>query len=75
MPKLCMFFRLVGWLGRLGWSDRKNRIGCKAPYPSTTSHQISTKSIKALKSYPFFKIPNDDDNNDDDDDDDVTGLG
>ena len=49
MPKLCTFFtfRLVGWLGRLGWSDHKNRIGCKAPYPSTTSHQISTKSVKA----------------------------
>ena len=39
MLKLCTFFtfKLVGWLGRLGWSDRKNRIGCKAPYPSTTS--------------------------------------
>ena len=64
MPNLCMFFTfwLVGWLGRLGWSDHKNRIGCKAPYPNTTSHQIWTKSVKAYKSYPFFKICYDNDN-------------
>ena len=69
MSKLCKFFtfRPVGWLGRLGWSDHKNRIGCKAPYPSTTSHQISTKSVKGQKSYPFFKKEDDDDDNNDDD--------
>ena len=63
MPKLCTFFtfRLVGWLGRLGWLDHKNRIGCKAPYPSATSHQISTKSVKGQKSYPYFKMVHDDD--------------
>ena len=52
MPKLCMFFtfRLVGWLGRLGWSDHDIRIRCKAAYPSTTSLQIWSKLVKAFKS-------------------------
>ena len=52
MLKLCTFFtfRLVGWLGRLGGSDHNIRIGCKAAYPSTTSLQIWSKSVKAFKS-------------------------
>ena len=35
MPKLCTFFnfRLVGWLGQLGWSDHKNRIGLYSALP------------------------------------------
>ena len=64
MPKLCTFFtfRPVGWLGQLGWLDHKNRIGYEVPYSCSTSRQISTKSVKAWKSYPIFKICNNNDN-------------
>ena len=74
MPELYTFFtfRLVGWLE---WSDHKNRIGCKAPYPSATSHQISTKSVKGQKSYPFLKIRYDDNDDDNDNNDDDTHPG
>ena len=67
MPKLCTFFtfRPVGWLGRLGWSDHKNCIECKAPYPSTTSHQIWTKSVEVWKKLSIFQNDHDNDNDDD----------
>ena len=73
MSKLCTFFtfRLVGWLGQLGWSDHKTQIGPKAPlaclnvYKSyiyveffhlETPYQVSTKLVKDCQSYPNFSM-------------------
>ena len=58
LQKLSHFieFRLVGWLGWLGPSDFKKISRCIAYYHDKCVYQKSSGYLKALKSYPFFKI-------------------
>ena len=77
LQKLSHFieFRLVGWLGWLGPSDFKKISRCTPYYHDKYVYQKSSWYLKALKSYPFFKLDrhNDNDNDDDDNDADTTG--
>ena len=72
LQKLSHFieFRLVGWLGWLGPSDFKKISRWKADGHDISAYKKSSWYLKALKSYPFFKM---DPHANDDNDADTTG--
>jgi len=75
LQKLSHFieFRLVGWLGWLGPSDFKKISRCTPYYHDKYVYQKSSWYLKALKSYPFFKMNPHANADNDDDDVDTTG--
>ena len=46
----------VGWLGWLGWSDFFYRLISQADCQDKAPYKISTRYLKAFKSYPIVKF-------------------